>query len=179
MCTYNMDTKKPGRPKGSRSKSEPPLHKLQRPHRTNSCAPANLRNPAKRSERIIEKKQVDTPPPTPSTSAESTRFKARNFYLVENSIDGFSYSKLPKTKAVLRRILEWHHFQKVAIKTAIKQTVSELRDVWKYHFGVDVIYGKFSEKQKGTERESRKIIIPTAKIEKKVRELYDAWKEME
>lgn len=73
-----------------------------------------------------------------------TNKPTRQFYLVE-SCSEFTFSKLPKSRTMLYRLLTIYSSGAAGtIGDAIRKTVNEVLSVWRYHFGVGGIDGKVS-----------------------------------
>ena len=86
--------------------------------------------------------------PGPVSSRQSLK---ENFYLLGSSVDKLSVNKLPKHGAILRRFLAilkdagtqtQSVAQAAAAKAAAKQTASEIKLIWKHHFGLRMTFGK-------------------------------------
>ena len=110
-----------------------------------------------------------------------------NFYLLGSSVDKFPMSKLPKHNVILRRFLailrETQKSTKKAeqaafFKEAARQTASEIKLVWKYHFGLRMICGKETVEDIIVD-EAMKLIIMNNTIESRVLSLFKKWKELE
>ena len=84
-------------------------------------------------------------------------------------MEKMSVSKLPKTSSVLGRMLSVRDVGH-SVKEAIIQVRHELREVWKHHFGIPLVYGK-DDIGPGNEKESEKLIIRTSQIDVKLRNL--------
>ena len=127
-------------------------------------------------------------PPGPSRPAAGSSTRPRLYLLESVGGDSLPSSKLPKTKHVLRRLLELYGEKikyikksnelKVAAGEASKQVAVELRDVWGLHFGVSVVFGK-DNLGEVKEDESKKIIIRREHIEEKILKVYKEYKKLE
>ena len=145
---FNVDEeRKRGRPKGSRNCRAPPLQKLQHPRRRNSKTPVNLRSASLRPSRRCAN-EVENESSTSVSDSSRSVVRPRKYYLVDSSIENFCYIKLPKTRDILQRIL--YLSAGPSVKPAIKQTVAELRDVWKHHFGVGPVW-RFWKRERNCE----------------------------
>ena len=118
-------------------------------------------------------------PGTGSTTPSGTRTSDRvGLYLLKKTIGQFSFSKLPKNLAILQRFLDIYG-ETQSEKTAVKQTASELKDVWKHHFGLKLVYGVESEGDDEIVSEAIKLVVMDNKIENKILNLYRDYHKLE
>lgn len=106
-----------------------------------------------------------------SPSVSSSRKK---HYLIGSSITKLGVSKLPKNGAVIARLLdicESGH----KLDDSIRLVRTEIRDVWKHHFGVGLIFGKCKQDEKGRKEEKCKLIVTDTEIAKRIKNLYTEW----
>ena len=129
---------------------------------------------------------VSSPTPIPG-SVRSHQSLREKFYLLGSSVDKLSLSKLPKHCDILRRFLTilkdsgtstQSAAQAAAVQDAAKHTASEIKLVWKHHFGLRMTFGKDLEHDKHAD-EALKLIVMDDKIEAKVLSIFKEWKELE
>ena len=114
---------------------------------------------------------------TSSTTSTGIRTSDRTkIFLLNNKLDRFSSFKLPKCVAVLQRFIALKEELK-SQKLAVRQTVSELKLVWRHHFGPKLVYGVESEGDPASE--ASKLVIMDDKIETKINNLYKEWQKLE
>ena len=114
---------------------------------------------------------------TSSTTSTGIRTSDRTkIFLLNNKLGKFSSSKLPKCMAVLQRFIALKEELK-SQKLAVRQTVSELKLVWRHHFGPKLVYGVESEGDPASE--ASKLVIMDDKIESKINNLYKEWQKLE
>ena len=118
-------------------------------------------------------------PGTGSTTPSGTRTSDRaGLYLLKKTIGQFSFSKLPKNLAILQRFLDIYG-ETQSEKAAVKQTASELKDVWKHHFGLKLVYGVESDGDDEIVSEAIKLVVMDNKIENKILNLYRDYHKLE
>ena len=162
-----VTTAKQGRPKRAKNKAQPETETAVGERHDGSLVHC----------RQEQSKTVEETPSTSKSSATTHKSSNRNIYLVQHTSDKFAYSKLPKNSHVLRRfLLEMQ--PPGTIKAAAAKTAQELRNVDTFHLGLRLIMGKSTSEDK-REDESMKLIIMTSKIEKKIANLYQEWKDLE
>ena len=106
-------------------------------------------------------------------------------------MDSFGFAKLPKGFAVLRVFFN-HLFckedlhdnpnprtlaTKSAVQNAAKETVRDIKAVWRHHFGLKLVDGQ--TEASGQVDKSNIMIINDDKIVKKIVNLYNEWKTLE
>ena len=114
---------------------------------------------------------------TPSSSHgnKETRM-ASKVYLLDNMIKKFSYTKLPKNSAVLQRFLSI--LEEVgSVKLSAEKTTSELKDVWKHHFGLRLVHGVDFEGDIDV-IEGNKLILMDDKIHLQIIALHKTWRDL-
>ena len=97
-------------------------------------------------------------------------------YLLDNLATSFGFSKLPKTRAVLSVFLSYHQKRddnKASL--AAQDTVCQVKEVWKYHFGERVIMGYDS----GMQEETPKMISDDKNIQMKIIKVWQEWLALE
>ena len=91
--------------------------------------------------------------------------------------------KLPKNRDILARFLHVHDiyeggYSAYKEKQAAMQVTQEICEVWQFHFGNRLVYGKDS-KEAETTNESLKIVIRKDHVETKIVKLFKLWTELE
>ena len=85
---------------------------------------------------------------------------------------------MPKNLAILQRFLDIYGETQTE-KAAVKQTASELKDVWKHHFGLKLVYGVESDGDDEIVSEAIKLVVMDNKIENKILNLYRDYHKLE
>ena len=126
------------------------------------------------------------PPPSGSSQSQSSHSSARNkkLYLLGHSLEKLSVSKLPKNSQILRRffgVLKDCEGSRTEVKTlAVSEAATiiaeEIREVWRFHFGLKLIFGKETDYD-NVENESLKLIVRKDVIKEKILKLFKNWKD--
>ena len=143
----------------------------------------NIINERRRNSAVLENALSSpstslAPENTPTTSSlpssvtgTSTRQK---MYMLDKVDTRFKFSKLPKAKTVLNIFLLQLNNSSDTF-TAAKETITQLKEVWAYHFGRRIIQGYDQDMQEN----SKKMISEDFNIRRKILNLWEQWKEME
>ena len=154
---------KGGRPRGSKGKTE----SVTVPGPRRPPAPSPVFQPRdNRTAGVLPKKK--------DPSSTSTR---TSFYLVGKPPLAFAFSKLPKTDAVLGRLLL--HLEDKGMRDAIQAVVEELKAVWLHHFGPQLILGRGVGEADNKEQDALKIVIKDHRISETLANLFKRWRNME
>ena len=154
---------KAGRPSGSKGKTVPVT--VLGPRRP--PAPSPVFQPRdNKTEGVMTKKK--------DPSSTSTR---TSYFLVGKPPLAFSFSKLPKTDAVLGRVLL--HLEDKDMRDASTAVVEEIRAVWLHHFGPQLILGRGVGEDENKEQDALKIVIRDQRISETIMKLFKMWRSME
>ena len=119
--------------------------------------------------------KTSSKPHTSHLQATGTQTRPK-IYLLDNLADSFGFSKLPKTRAVLSVFLSYHQKRednKASI--AAQDTLCQVKQVWKYHFGERVIMGYDT----GMKEETPKMISDDKNIQMKILKVWQEWLALE
>ena len=106
---------------------------------------------------------------------ESTGSSSRPKVFLLGKLDPtFKKSKLPKGRAVLSHFLYQLEEQNL-VKDAAEETLNQVKDIWKHHFGMRVVFGYDSDLQEDT----KKMIIEDIQAKYKITSIWKQWMELE
>lgn len=143
------------------------------------CDPGERLRPAPPpSDQTLQPRHRKTAGVTPRPRDPGATASRPIFYMIGKALSSLSFGKLPKTEAILGRLLQLKGSLPMS-ETAGKVT-GEVVAVWTHHFGPKLILGKEYGKEQLEQKDKKLIMIMETKhIKKKILDLYKKWNILE